>query len=125
MNQLHRDIATAQHHRAFRALEVEEIVRGDAQLAAGSGAGMAASRHQDVAAVKLAVDIDGMRIFHRRKAAMQAHVGTIEQALVDAVQVRDLAVLVGDQGGPVEGGCAVQGPAVTGGVGEILVEMGL
>jgi hypothetical protein len=48
--------------------------------------------------------------------------GIDQHALVDAVQPRDLAVLVRDQGLPVEGALA-DGPAVGAGEREVLAEM--
>ena len=62
-------------------------------------------------AVALAFDFDGMCIDQLRMRLQQGHAAVHQDAAIDAVQALNLAILVGDQGLPVEGR-AVDGPAV-------------
>src|SRR5258706_13500137 len=63
-----------------------------------------------------------MRALDAGAPAQDLDAGELQHALVDAVQARDLAVLVGEQRLPVEGRLA-DVPAVAGGDLEILAEM--
>ena len=72
----------------------------------------AAGSDQDMfGAVALAFDFDGMCIDQLRMRLQQGHAAVHQDAAIDAVQALNLAILVGDQGLPVEGR-AVDGPAV-------------
>jgi hypothetical protein len=101
-----RDVAAADHHRALRqALERERLVGRDRVLRAGNRRHLrpGAGRHQDVFRhPAAAVDLDRVRVDEARATAQDLDAGVGEQALVYAVQPRDLPVLVGDQRRPVE-----------------------
>ncbi len=125
--ELHGDIAAADHHDAPRqALEMERLVRGDGMLASRNGRHLRprARGDEDVLRGNAApVDLDRMRVHHRRAAAQNLYAGERQHALVHAVQACDLAVLVGDQRRPVEARLA-HGPAVALRDLEVLAEVG-
>jgi hypothetical protein len=68
------------------------------------------------------VDFDLVRTEKRRAPAQDLDLGLRQDALVDRVQARDLAVLVGEQRAPVEARFA-EGPAVAFRDLEVLAEM--
>ena len=67
-------------------------------------------------------DLDRMWVHQPRRALHEIRPSSLEQALVDLVQARDLAVLVGQQRGPIERGFGR--PSVTPRVLEIVREVG-
>src|SRR3546814_10040854 len=62
--------------------------------------------------MSLAVDLDRVRIAQSRMTTDQPGAGVRQQLAVDAIDTRDLAILVVTQGRPVEAGRANR-PAVT------------
>ncbi|MNE45857.1 hypothetical protein D3C80_1401700 [compost metagenome] len=83
----------------------------------------AAGGDEDVlGAVLLAVDLDGIGPKQASMGFEQLDAAVDQQVAVDAVEARDLAVLVADQGFPVEIGL-LQRPAVTLGLFEVIGEM--
>src|SRR3546814_865877 len=111
---LDRDIATAGHdHTTRQRRQVKGIVGRDRQLAARNVrlVGRAAGRDQDVlGAMALAVDLDRVRIAQSRMTTDQPGAGVRQQLAVDAIDARDLAILVVPQGRPVEAGRANRPP---------------
>src|SRR3546814_9459287 len=89
--------------------QVKGIVGRDRQLAARNVrlVGRAAGRDQDVlGTMSLAVDLDRVRIAQSRMTTDQPGAGVRQQLAVDAIDTRDLAILVVTQGRPVEAGRA-------------------
>ena len=125
--ELERDVAAADDQRALRQLlQVERLVRADGVLATFD------RRHdrprtrgdQDVlGAVALAIDFHFVRREHRGATADDFDARRRQHALIDAVQARDLLVLVGEECRPVEAGFA-GGPAVRLGDFELLAPVG-
>ena len=83
----------------------------------------AAGRDQDlVGRIGALADDDGVAVLEPGAAVEDGGAGALDEPLIDAVEPRDLLVLVGDQRLPVVAALA-HGPAEAGGVLEILAEM--
>ena len=124
-----RDIAAAGNDDRLRQRgQVEGLVGEDAMLVAGKRGmrvGPAAGRDQYVLGgdgAVLVLDAHRMRVDQRRAAVERLAARLLDAALVEAGEPGDLLVLVGDQRRPVEAGLR-HGPAVAGGVGEMLGEL--
>ncbi|MNN26122.1 hypothetical protein D3C81_1396210 [compost metagenome] len=124
--ELDGDIAAADHQYALgQLLEIEGFVGGDRQLAPGDLRHLrpAADSDQDVlGAVALAVHLDLMGAKNARMPFQQGDAAVDQQVAVDAVEALDLAVLVGNQGAPVEMPF-FQGPTVTCGLLQFVRDM--
>src|SRR6185503_2084378 len=108
-----------------QALEEKRLVRRDRVLAAGDRRDLRppAGRNQDVLrGVRPAPELHRVRVTHGRAAEVDRRTGVAQGLLVDAVEPRDLAVLVRKQRRPVEARFA-GGPAEALGDLEILAEM--
>ncbi|MCY1425896.1 hypothetical protein D9M71_417020 [compost metagenome] len=124
--EFHGDVAAADHQHAARQLFEEEcLVGADRMFLAGDVRNLrpAAGGDEDVGGAEaLAIDLYRVRIANARMAFQQGHPAVHQQIAVDAVEALDFAVLVGDQGRPVERRL-VDAPAEAGGLLEVLVEM--
>ena len=112
---------------AGSCLEMKRLVRGDRVLDAGDrAAGMrpAAGRDEDMRGAHSrpgGEEADRVRVLDHRAALDDLDARLLEIAAVDAFEPRDLLVLVGDQGRPVEARRADR-PAEAGGIGELVGE---
>src|SRR5690606_40798429 len=99
--ELERDVAAPhEDHRARALLEEEDLVGGDAEVVARDveAIGLTAGGDEDLLPAQPALaDLERVRIDEAREPVDDLHAGVSEQALVDAVEARDLAVLVGDE----------------------------
>ena len=107
-------------------LKVERLVRGDREFVAGDvrllrpGAG---GDENVLGGDGFAVDFDFVSSTDKSFLPKNRNAGVHQGALVDAVQPVDLAVLVGEQPGPVEGRRG-DAPAEVGGVLKVVAEVG-
>ena len=95
---------------------MEHVIGGDRELPARElvPEGAPTGGDQHVVGFDGAIaDRERVRRGEARAALEQLDAGVVEQPAVDAVEPRDLLILVRDQGGPGEGGLA-QAPAETG-----------
>ena len=118
--ELDRDIAAALDQDALRQLgQMKRFVRRNDMLDPGDArahAGPAAGRDQDVFGANAPVIREqphGVRILEHRARFDDRHVRAREVRRIGGLEPRNLLVLVGDQGRPVERG-ALDGPAETG-----------
>ena len=125
--ELRRDVAAADDHDALGAVgEMEHVIGGDRELPTRElvPEGASAGGDQHVVGVDGAIaDRDRVRRGEARAALEHLDAGVVEQPAVDAVEPRDLLVLVRDQGGPGEGGLA-QAPAEAGRVLDLVAYAG-
>src|SRR6185436_12451439 len=121
--ELERDVAAADHHRALRQpLEVEGLVGSDGVLEAGQRRLVwpAAGSDEDMPSGDgFSVDRNRVRIHHLRATVQDLDPGVLQHPFVDAVEPRDLPVLVGEQRLPVETRLSDR-PAIGGGDVKIL-----
>ena len=110
------NIATAHHqHTLWKFLEEKRLVGADGVFMARNVRDLrpAASRDQDmVGSVALTVDFNFMGAGNFRVALDQADAAIDQQVAINTVETVDLAVLVGNQGRPIEIGLP-QAPAKT------------
>lgn len=104
--ELYGDVAAADHqHAARQALEEERLVGGDRVFLARNLRHLrpAAGGDENVpGAEALAVHLDAVRVEQAGVAFEKGHPAVHQQVAIDAVEAVDLAVLVADQGRPVE-----------------------
>lgn len=124
--ELDGDVAAADHqHAARQALEEERFVGGDRVFLAGNVRHLRPATGGDenvLGAETLAVHLDVVRIEQTGVTFEQGHPAVHQQVAVDPVEPLDLAVLVADQGRPVElrlAGAPTIGPGLL----EVLAEM--
>lgn len=124
--ELDGDVAAADHqHAARQALEEERFVGGDRVFLAGNVRHLRPATGGDenvLGAEALAVHLDAVRIEQTGVTFEQGHPAVHQQVAVDPVEPLDLAVLVADQGRPVELRLA-GAPAIGPGLLEVLAEM--
>ena len=103
--EFHRDIAAADDGDARRhGLQVEGVVRDDAMLRArevGPDRAAAGGNHDAFGGDALAAHLQRVRVDEGGARLEHGAAGAVHQLAVDAVQPADLAVLGGDQRGPV------------------------
>ena len=106
--ELDRDVAAPDHDESLRKpLEVEDVVGADGMLDPGDvrKRGLPARRDEDVAGGdRASVDRDRVRAGDGRARVEESRPRPLDEPPVDPVQAPDLAVLVRDEGWPVEGG---------------------
>ena len=121
------DIARPVDHQPFGKLgQIEDFVGGDGQLGAVDGREIrfAAGGNQDVlGAHGIGADTDGVGVFQGRVAGKQLRPGVADHLVVDALQAPELPLLGLDQDRPVEMP-PLNGPAIGGGILEIVGEVG-
>ncbi|MCH9019225.1 MAG: DUF1549 domain-containing protein [Proteobacteria bacterium] len=124
--ELDRDIAAADDDHAFgQRIEEERLVRGDRVLGPGELGHHrpAAGGDEDVpGAMAVVADRDRMGVGEPRVVVDDRDAAVLEHPPVDAVEPRDLVVLVGDQPRPVEAALADR-PAEALGVLEVVREV--
>ncbi|MCY1359340.1 hypothetical protein D9M69_459050 [compost metagenome] len=122
-SELDGDVAATHHQYTLgQTLEEEGFVGADGELAAGDVGNLrpAAGGDQDVpGCAALAGDFHRVRVDQPGVAFQQGDAAVHQQIAVDAVEALDLAVLVADQGRPVEASLA-QGPAEAFGLFEVI-----
>ncbi len=124
--ELDGNVATAHHqHPTWQAFEVEGFVGGDRQFLARDVRDLrpATGRDEDVLrGVALAFHLHFIGAGQACVALQQGDAAVDQQVAVDAVEALDLAVLVGNQGAPVEVPF-FQGPTVTCGLLQFIRDM--
>src|SRR6185312_11121775 len=125
--ELDRDVAAADDQNALRLTgQIEDLVRGYAVLAARNArlqGRMRADGHQDEAGPDALAGREPhrVRVFDDGANLGDHDAGVFERGAIESFQTGDLAVLVGDQGRPIEARLRNR-PAVAGRVRELVRE---